>query len=163
MKKKVIRNNSEIVLKAKIIAKGAEIPKYNYDSDVGFDLRANENVEIFPGAQQRVRTGLVFEIPAGYIGIIRDRAGIVEKMGVHCVAGTFDSGFRGEVSIILVNTADETASIEKGMRICQMIIVPVVKVKITQVEKLSETERGEKSFGSTGLKELVKLDKKMKT
>lgn len=154
--------NDNSALKVKIIAKGAEAPSYNYPSDVGFDIRANENIEIFPGAQQRVRTGLVFEIPEGHVGIIRDRAGIVQKMGVHSVAGTFDPGFRGEVSIMMVNNSDETASIEQGMRIAQMIIIPVVKPKIVKVDKLSETERGEKSFGSTGLKELIKLDKKMK-
>jgi dUTP pyrophosphatase len=164
--KKAVREsrvcNDNSALKVKIIAKGAELPSYNYPSDVGFDLRANEDVSIFPGAQQRVRTGLVFEIPEGHVGIIRDRAGIVDKMGVHSVAGTFDPGFRGEISIMMVNTSDETAAIEKGMRIAQMITIPVTKPKIIRVDKLSNTERGEKSFGSTGLKDLIKLDKDIK-
>jgi dUTP pyrophosphatase len=166
VKKKVAKKSEfcedKSALKVKIIARGAEVPSYNYPSDVGFDIRANEDATIFPGAQQRVRTGLVFEIPEGHVGLIRDRLGIVEKMGVHSVAGTFDSGFRGEISIMMVNTSDESASIEKGMRIAQMIIIPVTKPKIIKVEKLTNTERGEKSFGSTGLKELIKLDKKIK-
>jgi dUTP pyrophosphatase len=90
------------------------------------------------------------------VGIVRDRAGIVQKMNVHTVAGTFDSGFRGEVSIMLVNMNDKTVEIEKGMRIAQIILLPIVKAKIVEVKKLSETERGERSFGSTGMKEMVR-------
>ncbi len=152
----------ECVIKIKKIARGAEIPFYAYKSDVGFDLRANETIELFPGEQKKVRTGLILEIPQGYVGFIRDRAGIVTKMGIHTSAGTFDPEFRGEVSILLVNLSEETASIEKGMKIAQMIIIPVIKPKIIEVKKLSETERGEKSFGSTDLKELKKLMKEKK-
>jgi len=153
---------NSIVLKVKPIALGAEIPFYNYKSDVGFDLRANETVKLFPGEQKAVKTGLVFEIPEAHVGLIRDRAGIVQKMGVHTTAGTFDPGFRGEVSIILVNLSEETQYIETGMRIAQMIIIPVIKPKIIEVEELSETERGEKSFGSTGLKGIEELNEIMK-
>ena len=77
-------------------------------------------------------------------------------MNVHTVAGTFDSGFRGEVSIMLVNMNDKTIEIEKGMRIAQIILVPIVKAKITEVKKLSSTERGDKGFGSTGMKEIIR-------
>lgn len=149
----------ECVIKVKKIAHGAELPSYAYKSDVGFDLRANETIELFPGEQKKVRTGLILEIPQGYVGLIRDRAGIVTKMGIHTSAGTFDPDFRGEVSILLVNLSEETASIEKGMKIAQMIIIPVIKPKIIEVKKLSDTERGEKSFGSTDLKELKKMMK----
>lgn len=159
---KIKKENSNIILKVKPIALGAEIPCYNYGSDVGFDIRANEMIKLFPGEQKAVKTGLVFEIPEGHVGLIRDRVGIVQKMGVHTTAGTFDPGFRGEVSILLVNLSDETRYIEKGMRVAQMIIIPVVKPKIIEVEKLKETERGEKSFGSTGIKELEEISKMIK-
>jgi dUTP pyrophosphatase len=119
-------------------------------------LKAIENVSIFPFDQKDVMTGIAIEIPKGYVGIVRDRAGIVQKMNVHTVAGTFDSGFRGEVSIMLVNMNDKTVEIEKGMRIAQIILLPIVKAKIVEVKKLSETERGERSFGSTGMKEMVR-------
>jgi dUTP pyrophosphatase len=156
------KDKNSIILKVKPIALGAEIPSYAYSTDVGFDLRANETIKLFPGEQKAVRTGLVFEIPQEHVGLIRDRVGIVQKMGVHTTAGTFDPGFRGEVSIILVNLSEETQYVEKGMRVAQMIIIPVVKPKIIEVEELKETERGEKSFGSTGLKEIEELNKIIK-
>ncbi|MCX6749989.1 MAG: dUTP diphosphatase [Candidatus Pacearchaeota archaeon] len=138
------------------LSKDVESPDYALETDAGFDLKAFENVSIYPFEQKKVRTGIVIEIPKGYVGIVRDRAGIVQKMNVHTVAGTFDSGFRGEVSIILVNMNDKTVEIEKGMRIAQIILIPIVKAKIVEVNKLSQTERGERSFGSTGMKEIVR-------
>lgn len=158
IKKKVEKsvNNGGIALNFLKISKGAESPEYALPTDAGFDLKAIENVSIFPFDQKDVRTGIAIEIPKGYVGIVRDRAGIVQKMNVHTVAGTFDSGFRGEVSIMLVNMNDKTVEIEKGMRIAQIILLPIVKAKIVEVKKLSETERGERSFGSTGMKEMVR-------
>jgi len=144
----------EVILKVKAI-NGAEIPEYAYDTDVGFDLRANEDTDIMSGEHKNVSTGLIFEIPKGYVGLIRDRVGIVTKMGINTIAGTFDSGYRGEVSIALINHSDETQNIEQGMRIAQMILVPVVKPKIVKVEKLETTERGEKTQGSTGVNEYL--------
>jgi dUTP pyrophosphatase len=88
--------------------------------------------------------------------LIRDRAGIITKMGVHTVAGTFDPAYRGEVSIILTNFGDEDAVIEKGMRIAQMIVLPVEKVQIREVRELSETKRGKRGFGSTGITDILK-------
>lgn len=147
---------NEVVLKFKKISKDAGTPEYILGSDVGFDLKVSENVKIFPMEQKAVKTGIVLEIPKGYVGLIRDRAGVAQKMNVHTVAGTFDSGFRGEVSIMVVNLNDTTIEIEKGTRIAQMILIPVVKAKIQEVGKLSETERGEKGFGSSGMKDILK-------
>ena len=154
--------DNDVVLKVKPIAVGAEIPAYTYDSDVGFDLRANESVELFPGAQKDVRTGLVIEIPKGHVGLIRDRVGIVTKMGIHTAAGTFDPGFRGEVSIFLVNLSEETQYVEKGMKIAQMILIPVSKPRIIEVEKLSETKRGKMINGRAGIKGIEELNKALK-
>lgn len=150
------KENSKIVLKFVKISKNAETPDYILDSDVGFDLKAIEDVSLFPLEQKTVGTGIAMEIPEGYVGLVRDRAGIVQKMNVHTVAGTFDSGFRGEVSIMLVNMNDKTVEIEKGMRIAQIILLPVARAKIEEVKKLSDTERGKKSFGSTGMKKIIK-------
>lgn len=154
-------NNSEVILKFLKLSKKAETPEYILGTDVGFDLKAIENVTLFPLEQKIVRTGIAMEIPEGYVGLVRDRAGIVQKMNVHTVAGTFDSGFRGAVSIILVNMSEETVEIEEGMRIAQIILIPVVKAKIQEVKKLSNTERGEKGFGSTGIKEIERELKKI--
>ncbi|HOF43982.1 MAG TPA: dUTP diphosphatase [Candidatus Pacearchaeota archaeon] len=153
-KKKKARH--EVTLNFLKISKSAEAPEYALDTDAGFDLKALESVTIFPFDQKKVSTGIAIEVPEGYVGIVRDRAGIVQKMNVHTVAGTFDSGFRGEVSIMLVNMNDKTIEIEKGMRIAQIILVPIVKAKITEVKKLSSTERGDKGFGSTGMKEIIR-------
>jgi len=144
------------ILKVKKISKDAELPEYALESDVGFDLRANEEVTIGSMEHKAIKTGISLEIPEGYVGIIRDRAGIITKMGVHTVAGTFDPAYRGEVSIILTNFGDEEAIIEKGMRIAQMIIIPVEKVTIKEVKELSETKRGKKGFGSTGMTDIIK-------
>lgn len=166
MKKSGAKKSVEVEKKKKVklevnlnflkLLKDAEAPEYALDTDAGFDLKALENVSIFPFDQKKVSTGIAIEIPEGYVGIVRDRAGIVQKMNVHTVAGTFDSGFRGEVSIMLVNMNDKTVEIEKGMRIAQIILVPIVKAKITEVKKLSSTERGDKGFGSTGMKEIIR-------
>lgn len=156
------RGKNSTVLKIKKKDQSVEIPSYAYNTDVGFDIRANEEVKIFPGEQKAVKTGLIFEIPEGHVGLIRDRAGIVQKMGIHTTAGTFDPGFRGEVSVILVNLSEETRFVERGMRVAQMIMLPVVKPKIVEVKKLGDTARGEKSFGSTGIKELEEISKLIK-
>jgi dUTP pyrophosphatase len=153
---KKIKEKEEVVLNFLKLSKNAESPEYAFGTDAGFDLKAIENVSLFPLEQKEVRTGIAIEVPEGYVGIVRDRAGIVQKMNVHTVAGTFDSGFRGEVSIMLVNMNDKTVEIEKGMRVAQIILIPIVKAKIVEVKKLSDTERGKKGFGSTGMKEITK-------
>jgi dUTP pyrophosphatase len=150
------------VLKVKKLSKDAKLPEYILGG-VGFDLVANEDVSILPLEQKTVGTGLAIQIPDGFVGIIRDRVGIVTKMGVHTAAGTFDPAYRGEVSVILVNFGEEEVLIERGMGIAQMIIVPVVKVSIEEVKKLDETVRGGR-IGITDdkevLRELMKITKK---
>lgn len=159
-KKKEIKNGSKkefkFFLEVKKLSKDVCAPEYILNSDVGLDLRANENVSLMPMEQKIVKTGLILKIPEGHVGLIRDRAGIVSEMNIHTVAGTFDPAYRGEVSIVLVNFGDEEVEIEKGMRIAQMIILPITKVGVKIVKSLSETERGSKGFGSTGIKEKIK-------
>jgi dUTP pyrophosphatase len=149
-------DKSEVSLNFLKLSKSAETPEYAFETDVGFDVKAIENVSLFPLEQKTVRTGIAIEIPEGHVGLVRDRAGIVQKMNIHTVAGTFDSGFRGEVSIMLVNMNEKTIEIEKGMRIAQIILIPVIRAKLQEVKRLSDTERGKKSFGSTGMKKIVR-------
>lgn len=158
---KTKKTEAGMILKVMKISKEAELPEYALQSDVGFDLRAAETKNIEPYQQKKVGTGLVIEIPEGHVGLIRDRAGIITKMGVHTVAGTFDPAYRGEVSIVLVNFGEETVMVEKGMRIAQMIVLPITKVKIQDVKELSKTERQDRGFGSTGVKEIIRLQKEM--
>lgn len=151
---------TEGVLKVKKIFRDSELPEYVLSSDIGMDFRSYESVTIFPLEQKTIRTGVSVEIPEGYVGLIRDRAGIVSKMNVHTAAGTFDPGYRGEVSIVLVNLGETSVEIEKGMRIAQLVIIPAVRVQIKEVQSLSSSKRNDKGFGSTGMKEVVKeLDK----
>lgn len=161
-KKRAKENNQEISLEVKKFFSDVSLPEYMMKSDVGLDLRANETVILKPLEQKTIRTGIAIKIPDGNVGLIRDRAGIVSKMNVHTAAGTFDPAYRGEVSVVLINFADDTVEIEKGMRIAQLVIMPVTKVKVTQVNKLPVTERYDKSFGSTGMKEKVQALKDLK-
>lgn len=160
-KKKTRTKKTENYLEVKKIHKDAILPKYSMDSDVGLDLVAVENISLFPMQQKAVKTGLIVKIPNEHVGLIRDRAGIVSKMNVHTAAGTFDPGYRGEISVMLINLSDCEVEIEKGMKIAQMIILPVKKVKVKEVKKLNETERGDKGFGSTGIKEKIKVFKEL--
>ena len=159
MKKKSVNNPN--VLEVKKFFKEAFLPEYMIKSDVGLDLRSNENVIIKPMEQKTIRTGIAIKIPANHVGLIRDRAGIVSKMNVHTAAGTFDPAYRGEVSVVLINFSDDAVEIEKGMRIAQLIIIPVTKVEIQEVAKLDVTERYDKGFGSTGIKEKAQEFKKL--
>jgi len=158
MKKKVKSKTKkeDNFLFVKKLSSDASIPEYMMESDVGLDIRANENIILRPLEQKTVRTGIAIKIPDGHVGLIRDRAGIVSKMNVHTAAGTFDPAYRGEVSIVLINFGDDTVEIEKGMRIAQLVILPVTKVKVKQVDSLPITDRYDKGFGSTGLKEKAK-------
>lgn len=151
-----------MAVKVKKLSKDAELPEYALNSDIGFDIRANETIVIPVSEQRTIKTGLAMEIPQGYVGLIRDRAGIITKMGVHTAAGTFDPSYRGEVSIVLINCGEQDVEVEKGMRIAQMIIIPVAKAELKEVKELSSTERGERGFSSTGLKEVVKEFEKLK-
>ena len=150
MKKKVIECKN--ILLVKKLSKTAELPEYMLSSDVGLDLKSNENISLSPMEQKNVKTGIAVKIPENHVGLIRDRAGIVNKMNIHTMAGTFDSAYRGEVSVVLVNFGDEEIEIEKGMRIAQLIILPVTNVKVKEVKSLENTSRGAKGFGSTGFK-----------
>lgn len=150
------------ILKIKKLLAGIELPEYAFPTDVGLDLRAAEAVSLAPYEQKAVKTGIALEIPEGHVGLIRDRAGIITKMGIHTAAGTFDPAYRGEVSVVLINFGEESVSVEPGMRIAQIIIIPVTKVNIKQVKELSETERHDKGFGSTGMKEIVRFQKSMR-
>jgi len=152
----------EELMKIKRIDKSLELPEYINETDVGFDLRAGENKKIYPGAQETIKTGVIIEIPTNCVGLIRDRAGIVTKMNVHTAAGTFDSAYRGEISVVLINMGEEEVLIEKGMRIAQIIILPIIKPKIKEVKELEDTCRGNRGFGSTGINEIKELENLMK-
>lgn len=139
--------------------KDVELPRYAKPGDSGFDLVAAEDTIIWPGETKVVPTGLCFEIPPGYELQVRPRSGISRNTKLRVILGTVDSGFRGEVGVIVDNTSkpsvfrSEAADvIERGTRIAQGVIVPVVTAHFEEVDELSESDRGSNGFGSTGIK-----------
>jgi dUTP pyrophosphatase len=143
-------------LKVKLLSKDSELPEYALNSDVAFDLRSNESLTISSFEQKEIKTGIAIQIPEGYIGLVRDRVGLITKMGLHVVAGTFNHQYTNEVSVVMINFGKEEVVIEKGMRIAQIVIVPVKKLKIKEAKSIKDTERTGREFGSTGFKEIVR-------
>ncbi len=139
-------------LKIKKLSENATLPEYTLDSDVCFDVRALYSVNLKSMEQKEIKTGLVLQIPEGYIGLVRDRAGIVTKLGCHVIAGTIDSSYREEFTVLIMNFGMDEVQIEEGMRVAQILIVPVNKLEIEEVKEVTKTNRTGKKFGSTGLK-----------
>jgi len=132
----------------------AVVPARAYDGDAGLDLTACERVVLEPGKRALVGTGLAVAIPDGYAGFVQPRSGLAARHGITIVntPGLVDSGYRGELRIILLNTdAQETFVVEPGMRIAQLTVVPVASVEPVEVEELPESERGVRGFGSSSL------------
>jgi len=137
-------------------AKGLALPAYETDEAAGMDLRAalaeGETMVLQPGQQAMVPTGLSMAIPKGFEAQVRPRSGLAAKHGLTVLntPGTIDSDYRGEVKIILINLGQEDFTVERNMRIAQMIVAPVVQASLIEVETLDETARGLGGFGSTG-------------
>ncbi len=135
-------------------AKDLPLPEYATPMSSGMDLRAavSEPVVIRPMERVLIPTGLVLEIPEGYEGQIRPRSGLALEKGLTVLnaPGTIDADYRGEVKVLLVNLGDEEVTVRRGERIAQLVIVPVAKAKLEEVEEVGTTERGEGGFGSTG-------------
>ncbi len=133
--------------------KEVELPRYIRENDAAFDLRSAEDVVLKPGEKKIIKTGLRMAIPSEHVGLIWDRSGLAAKHSLHCLAGVIDCTYRGEVGVVMKNLGSEAFSVEKNMRIAQMLIQPVITPKITEVDDLDEdTVRGANGFGSSGLK-----------
>jgi dUTP pyrophosphatase len=133
------------------------LPAYQSEHASGMDLLAavEEPLTIEPGKRGLVPTGIFIAVPPGYEAQVRARSGLAIKKGV-CVLngpGTVDADYRGEVGVILGNLGDGPFVVERGMRVAQMVICPVVRAELRPVEKLSETRRGAGGFGSSGVKD----------
>jgi dUTP pyrophosphatase len=130
----------------------AVVPGQAYEGDAGLDLAACERVVLQPGARAVVPTGIAVEIPEGYAGFVQPRSGLAARHGIGIVnsPGLIDSGYRGEVRVVLLNTdAQEIFTVEAGMRIAQLIVAPVASVRLVEVEELAASERGTRGFGSS--------------
>ena len=130
----------------------AVIPARAYAGDAGLDLSACERVELAPGERSLVGTGLAVAIPEGYAGFVQPRSGLAAKHGITIVntPGLIDSGYRGEVRVLLLNTDEANAfEIEPGMRIAQLVLVPIPELELVEVDELPASERCVRGFGSS--------------
>ena len=140
----------------KRLSKEVPLPKYETNGSSGMDLAANinANINIDPGKTAIIPTGLALSIPKGFEVQIRPRSGLAakQKISVLNTPGTIDADYRGEIKVILINLGQEPFKIEKGSRIAQMVVCPIVQAQLKEVDDLNQTERGKGGFGSTGTK-----------
>jgi dUTP pyrophosphatase len=141
-------------LKIKKVCEEALMPNYAHEGDAGLDLYAAKELILEPGERGMVKTGIQIELPKNTEAQIRPRSGLALKNGITTLnsPGTIDEGYRGEIGVILINHSNETFKVEVGMKIAQMVIKPVFKVDIIEVSELSESERNERGFGSSGIR-----------
>ncbi|MEL6776472.1 MAG: dUTP diphosphatase [Cyanobacteria bacterium J06597_16] len=131
----------------------AQLPRYEHADDSGLDLFAIAPHTILPGDTALVPTGIAIELPLGTEAQIRPRSGLALKHAITLVntPGTIDAGYRGEIGVIVINHGKQPFEVLKGMKIAQMVIAPVIRAELEEVEQLSESVRGGGGFGSTGL------------
>jgi dUTP pyrophosphatase len=141
-----------IELPIRRLREDAVVPERAYAGDAGLDLAACERHELGPGERALVGTGLAVAIPEGYAGFVQPRSGLAARNGISVVnsPGLVDSGYRGEIRVVLLNTdTAEPFVVEPGMRIAQLVVLPVPELEPVVVEELPESERGVRGFGSS--------------
>ena len=156
IEKDIVEGTTKLDLPYEILHPDAVHPKYNYDSDSGFDLHSVEDVVIPPFGRALVHSGLCFDIRDGFEIQVRTKSGLAINQGLMVLnsPGTVDNGYTGEVKGIIFNTNPTEVTIPKGMKFGQAVLCPVVNgawVGLNQVEKINKKERGANGFGSTGL------------
>lgn len=138
-------------IKIKKLTKTAKLPKYALPGDAGMDLFAREKLILKPGEEKVIWVGIAMAIPYGYVGLVWDKGGIGKK-GIKTLGGVVDSNYRGEVCCLLMNLSKEKYVIEKGDKVAQLIIQKMEIPTFVEVDDLDDSSRGEKCFGSTGLR-----------
>jgi dUTP pyrophosphatase len=142
-----------VIVRFARVAEGARPPTRAHDDDAGYDLHAAEAATIPPGGRASVGTGVAVEIPTGHAGMVVPRSGLAARHGIGVVnaPGLIDSGYRGEVRVLLLNTDREEAfDVVPGDRIAQLVVVQVALPELNEVDALGDTARGLGGFGSTG-------------
>ena len=131
---------------------GLPLPAYAKPGDAGLDLRASESVTLEPGERRLVPTGLAVALPEGHAGFVLPRSGLAMHRGVTVLnaPGLIDSGYRGELKVLLINHGAEAVSIDRGERIAQLVVQLVARARLVEEERLPDSARGEGGFGSTG-------------
>lgn len=140
-------------LKIKKLNEKAVIPVYAHEGDSGVDLVSIESVTIEPGESKKIAIGIAIELPSNTEAQVRPRSGLALKHQITVLnsPGTIDEKYRGELGVILINHGKTTFQVTEGMRVAQMVIAPVIRCEIEEVDVLSETVRGSDGFGSTGI------------
>ena len=138
-------------IKVKKLKEGAKLPTYAHPGDIGLDLYAMEDKVLAPMEHYRFWHGFALEFPEGYGAIIMDK-GSISKAGLHHMGGVYDAGYRGEYNTLLVNLGTEPYAFEKGDKVSQLVIMPIVIAELEEADTLSDSSRGEGMFGSTGKK-----------
>jgi dUTP pyrophosphatase len=143
----------KVKIKILRLVDSAKLPRYEHEDDSGLDLFALEEQEIPSGEAMLIGTGISIELPQGTEAQIRPRSGLALKHSITVLntPGTVDAGYRGEIRVILINHGKHPFKVLKGMKIAQMVIAPVIRAEIEEVDSLSKTLRGEGGFGSTGV------------
>lgn len=141
-----------MLIKVRPLNASAKLPKRQHPTDAGLDLYAAEPATLAPGEAKLIGTGVAIELPPSTCGLIVPRSGWAARQGLTILnsPGILDQGYRGEVRVLLHNQGDETIWVDVHQRIAQLVVVPVVLATVEPVAKLSESERGDKGFGSTG-------------
>ena len=144
-----------IEIALKLLDPGLPLPRYRHKGDAGFDLASRIDFCIEPGERAIVPTGVALQIPRGYAGLVLPRSGLAARHGIALVnsPGLIDSGYRGEIAVVLINTDKRNRfEIKRGDRIAQLVIQKIEEAVIREVAELDETSRGAGGFGSTGTK-----------
>lgn len=143
---------NKLDVRVKLLSAGARVPAKAHSGDAGWDIFASEAAVVGPGETKIIKTGIALEIPSGWYGQIKSRSGLGAK-GLIVTAGVVDSGYRGEVGVVVVNGnrgPDGSFSFKPGDKIAQMVFLPVPAVEISLTESLNGSARGQGGFGSTG-------------
>ncbi len=130
--------------------KSLTMPFYAHEGDAGIDLRSSVYIIIKPNETQTVPTGIKMAIPENYVGLVWDKSGYASKNSIKTMAGVIDSGYRGEIKVVMINLGKQDFEIKKDMKIAQILIQPIVHANLIEKEELEESVRGEGGFGSTG-------------
>lgn len=144
--------NNPIVVKFKTLHPGAKTPEKAFATDAGFDLFASKTGKINGNVTNAVPTGIALDIPAGYYAQIFDRSGLAAKTTLAVKAGVIDSGYRGEIRVIMGNHGPYPIEVREGDKIAQLVILPVPEVEFKKVGKLTKSPRDKGGFGSTDKK-----------
>jgi dUTP pyrophosphatase len=137
-------------IKIKRLHPDAVLPNYAHEGDVGLDMYSLENYDLQPGERRIFPVGFALEFKTGYAAIVKDKSSLPRNGGIHTMGGVFDAGYRGEYNAQLINLGSENYSIKKGDKIAQLIIFSIAIAELEEVDELSDSERGEGQFGSSG-------------